>query len=421
MPRIGLWGIVVLPVTGMIGLFHWALGTFHLSPWLIVFQALAEVLLAVAVFYFVFIRGEKKEREKEHHYWDKQLADHKQLLEYLPLAVLFVDRQGTIMHMNNLAREIADIKDNVKNIYQNPHGAEDPLELLKKTLESKQVFQEYDYTCRLVGESKYYRLNTSLIQDEDGQPLGALLTGFNISEQFLLEEQLSQRGKLAMIGELAAGTAHEIRNPLTSVRGLVQILGQRLDKNDSAQEYIKMMLSEIDHINYIIKELLLLARRTSPNLSFISLPALLDDALLLLEGQANSKGIFVYKEYSNELPLVVLDEDQMKQVFINLATNAIHAMPDGGELVVSAEYVQQEESIVVKFKDTGIGIAKENISRIFHPFFTTRPEGTGLGLPVSYQIVDNHGGKLMVESISGSGSTFIIKIPLVNRENIKAS
>lgn len=422
MPGIGLWGTMIICVIGIFSLAQWIFGTLNLSPWIAVMAVVLEIPLLLGICNKLLNQEKKKWQSQEDLKEDPYYFDDKLLLEYLPLAVLSVDREGNIKHSNAKAREITGISQETGgsgNIYNLSHDPDNPLALLKQTLEDKRIYREHNFTCYLDGETKYYRLNTFTITGVQEQPAGALLTGCSISEQLLQEGQLSQRGKLAMIGELAAGTAHEIRNPLTSVRGLIQVLGKRFPKGDQALEHVKMMLTEIDRINYIIKELLLLARRTSPNLSFASLPAIIDDVLVLLEGQAHCKGINILREYNNQLPLVILDEDQMKQVFLNLATNAIYAMPEGGLLTISASFLQQEEIIEVKFKDTGMGIVKENMSRIFHPFFTTRAEGTGLGLPVSYQIVDNHGGKLSVESIPGSGSTFTVKIPLVNCEKQK--
>ncbi|MEG6522095.1 two-component system sensor histidine kinase NtrB [Desulfotomaculum sp. 1211_IL3151] len=330
------------------------------------------------------------------------------------MAIIAVDQTGKIILLNNFARKISGVSpgESQINILQNTYPTDTPLFFLAQTLQRDEEFHEQYYNYQDAQEVVYMYLSTTKILNESGQQEGALLIACQVSEQAFLSRHLSQRGKLAMIGELAAGTAHEIRNPLTSIKGLVQLIEQRFSQDDPARQHINIILKEIEQINSIIKELLLLARRTTPNLSFASLPAMLDQVLLLVEGEANIKGIKIIKDYNDQLPLMILDEDQIKQVFLHLATNAIYAMPTGGEFRVFAQYIENNKAISVSFIDTGIGINKENIPRLFQPFFTTRPEGTGLGLPVSYQIVDNHGGKISVYSEPGKGSSFIVTLPL---------
>ncbi len=343
-------------------------------------------------------------------------------LNNIDAAVIVTDLEGNITIINSKAREICGIGLDVNvNIKEFSSENDSPLHYLAQTLVSSQVYQEHYFTYQKGEDIQYFYLNSTSLLNEAGQPSGAVFVAWPTSEQSFVGRQISQSGKLTMIGELAAGTAHEIRNPLTSVRGLIQIMDQRLSDQDPAKEYISVIIREIDQINHIIKELLLLARRTTPNLSFASLPAMLDYILSLIEGEAAGKGIAIYKNYQEDLPLMVLDEDQVKQVFWHLASNAIYAMPGGGHLTVAAVYKESQGQVEVSFTDTGVGISKENMSRIFLPFFTTRAEGTGLGLPVSYQIVDNHGGKLSVKTETGKGSTFTVKLPMVNYKKTKAS
>lgn len=345
------------------------------------------------------------------------------LFEELPIALIVVDNAGDVRNINYFAREICGLLDKQGkiNIYNHEQEKDHLLSYLVQTLQGQKTFHEQYYTYQLGEELRYLCLSTTTITNEWGKTKGGMLIAWHISEQSFLGRHLSQGGKLAMIGEIAAGTAHEIRNPLTSVKGLLQIIARRFTPEDPAQNHISVMLKEINQINHIIKELLLLARRTTPNLSFSSIPMILDQVLTLMDGEATGKGITIVRCYKEDLPLIVLDEDQIKQVFWHLISNAIHAMPNGGELTILALYSENEETVEISFIDTGIGIDKENLSNIFHPFFTTRPEGTGLGLPVSYQIVDNHGGKLSVKSSVGKGSSFMVKLPLVNYKNLKAS
>lgn len=399
---------ICLTVPGVIlaaGFVQWVVVIFSVPGWV---QYIAG-FLDIAAFIFLAL-------------WmtTKHLTEtYPSFIMQLPVVIISVNAKGKITYTNDLAKQIWSVDQG--NIYDLDNSTNSPFYLLRQTLAGDQFDQDLSFTHNIKGLSPFFWVRTSPVVDQQGKVVGATFTAWNLSERYLQEKQFTQREKMVMIGELAAGTAHEIRNPLTSVRGLIQVLGNRFSQGDPAREHISMMLAEIDQINYIIKELLLLARRTSPNLSFASLPAILDHVLLLVEGECLGRGISIIKNYDNSLPLAVLDEDQMKQVFLHLVTNAIHAMPTGGELTVAASYISSDNVIVVTFKDTGLGIPEKNLTRIFHPFFTTRPEGTGLGLPVSFQIIDNHGGKLSVQSTVGQGSIFTVTLPLVNYDNAKTS
>lgn len=385
---------------------------YQLSIWLSV-----SLNLMVLLFSIVIVSTIKKVKPQKECYSQNYLPKE------LPIALVVVNQKGDITYINDKAKEFCGFSEQGKmeTSINNCIDKDHLLNYLVQTLKEKKTFHEQYFTLQNYDELKYLCLSSTEIINHQGQKNGAVLIAWQITEQAFLGRHLSQGGKLAMIGELAAGTAHEIRNPLTSVKGLIQILSMRFPKNDSVQEYISVMLKEINQINQIITELLLLARRTTPNLSFASLPSLLNNVLLLMEGEASRMGIKFKKNFAKDLPLVVLDEDQIKQVFWHLTSNAIHAMPYGGELTIGASYIQVEQIIEITFSDTGMGIRNDNLSRIFQPFFTTRPEGKGLGLPVSYQIVDNHGGKLSVKSIVGKGTTFMVKLPVVNYEKPKAS
>lgn len=349
----------------------------------------------------------------------KLARDSEPYIEQMPVAVISVNKRGEIVLANDFARKLWPMP--VVNVFELTDGADSPFFLLRETLIGKVFDQDLSLSHHVEGFSPFFWVRTARVVGNKGELLGATFTAWILSESFLQEKQFTQREKKVIIGEMAAGTAHEIRNPLTTVRGLIQVLGERFDQKDPARQHISIMLSEIDQINHIIRELLLLTRRTTPNLSLASIPAILDHVLLLTEGQCLGQGISINKNYEANLPLAVIDEDQMKQVFLHLMTNAIQAMPGGGEITVAASYISADNVIIVKIKDTGLGIPAENLNRIFHPFFTTRPEGTGLGLPVSWQIIDNHGGKLSVQSSVGQGSTFMVALPLINYGDKKTS
>jgi len=225
------------------------------------------------------------------------------------------------------------------------------------------------------------------------------------------QEQLIQAAKLAAIGELAANVAHEINNPLTSIIGFVELMKEYDDI-----ELIKNRLEIIEHESIrardIVRELLNFARKRPLQLSDVDINSILREVSLLTGTQAKSARVQIIEEYG-EIPKMIGDPNQLKQVFVNLINNAIHAMPEGGRLEIKTSRIDEEISII--FKDTGTGIPADILPRIFEPFFTTKREkGTGLGLSISYRIIEDHGGRIDVESEEGKGTTFIIRLPVIN-------
>lgn len=225
------------------------------------------------------------------------------------------------------------------------------------------------------------------------------------------QEQLIQAAKLAAIGELAANVAHEINNPLTSIIGFVELMKEYDDMN-----LIKNRLEIIEHESIrardIVRELLNFARKRPLQLSDVDINSLLREVSLLTRAQAKTGRVEIIEEYG-EIPKMIGDSNQLKQVFVNIINNAIHAMPEGGRLHIITS--SSNDSISVIFRDTGEGIPGDVLPRIFEPFFTTKREkGTGLGLSISYRIIQDHGGMIDVESEEGKGTTFKISLPVIN-------
>lgn len=255
---------------------------------------------------------------------------------------------------------------------------------------------------------------TTLIRDEYGKIIGSILSIRDITSQKQLEEKVVKAEKFAVIGELAAGIAHEVRNPLTSIKGFLQLFASKFCEDEQLQQYIKIMLDEIERINHIITEFLLLARPTVPIRRQTNIHDVIDEIMLLSEGELNKKNIGLERLFDTECPEVTVDSEQIKQVFLNLVINAVAAMSDGGKLTVRTIYDRFERMVKIYFTDTGTGIDPAKIDMIFDPFFTTKEEGTGLGLTVSYKIIENHGGKIEVMSDTGEGATFVVSLPVEN-------
>jgi signal transduction histidine kinase len=216
--------------------------------------------------------------------------------------------------------------------------------------------------------------------------------------------------KLALAGEIAAGITHEIRNPLTVIQGYVQLLEQNCESSE--QDVYQLVLDEIKRTNQIISDFLRFSRPDTPKKSLVQLNDVIDSAVSLVYGEAVRKNIEIYFYPAHGLPQLCLDRDQFIQVFLNLFTNALQAMPNGGTLSVSAIWKEKRKTAVVRVNDSGQGISPEALGKVFTPFFTTKDAGTGLGLSISQNIILAHHGIIEVESIVGQGTQFTICIPV---------
>ncbi|MGI9953358.1 ATP-binding protein [Moorellaceae bacterium AZ2] len=227
-----------------------------------------------------------------------------------------------------------------------------------------------------------------------------------------VDERTYLREKLAMVGELAAGMAHEIRNPLTSIRGFLQLLQGKYDRQGPEQQYFQIMLEELDRINRIIKEFLSLARPSQPQLKIADINELISEALLLAEQEALMNEVVLEFDKGEGLPLLFLDPLQIKQVILNLVSNAIHAAGPKGYIKVWSLHEKEKRMVIIGVEDNGPGIPPDKLEQIFEPFYTTKDHGTGLGLTLSQRIVEGHGGKIEVTSRVGEGSCFKVCLPL---------
>jgi two-component system NtrC family sensor kinase len=232
------------------------------------------------------------------------------------------------------------------------------------------------------------------------------------------QDTLRRADRLSSLGMLTAGLAHEIRNPLVAIRTFTQLLPERYDDAEFREGFQGLALKEVDRICGLINDLLSFARPSKPNVAPENVNDVVDNIARILEAQAKEKGMAISREFHDNLPKVWIDREQMKQVFMNLLLNAIQAMREGGSISIATRAVQRNgaepsgEFVQVEIRDTGVGIPEENLQHIFDPFFTSKDEGSGLGLAVSHQIVQEHGGFVTVESIVGKGTAFFVHVPV---------
>jgi len=283
------------------------------------------------------------------------------------------------------------------------------------------------YSDRLIGfinlghktaEEMYYREDLDLLITLANQ-VAIAIENATLYENLKKSQNILRRSdRLASLGTLIASLAHEIRNPLVSIKTFTQLLPERIDDTEFRDYFLKVASGEIDRLTSLINELLGFAKPSEPNLKGEDVNAIIDRMEVLIATEARKKNITITKNYAPNLPSVLVDGEQIKQVLLNILLNAIQAIEGQGEIWIDTRIIRltrddkSEPFLQIEIRDTGIGIPPENLDHVFDPFFSTRPEGSGLGLAISHQIVHEHGGFIDLESEVGKGTSFRINFPL---------
>jgi PAS domain S-box-containing protein len=249
----------------------------------------------------------------------------------------------------------------------------------------------------------------SPVVGQDGQLDKVVMVMRDVTERMATEELLRKSDKLAVVGQLAAGVAHELRNPLTAMKGFLQLLQ---DKVETGRDYINIMLSEMKRIELIIGEFLILAKPHVVKFQSKNPQELLHSVIALLDTQAILNNVQIVTNIRPGVPNILCEENQIKQVFINVLKNAIEAMPKGGQITIEVVHDPQT-GVIIRFRDQGVGIPEENLPHLGEPFYTTKESGTGLGLMVSYQIVQAHNGHMQIRSQLNEGTTVEVRLPAI--------
>ncbi|MFH1690821.1 MAG: ATP-binding protein [Candidatus Eisenbacteria bacterium] len=264
-------------------------------------------------------------------------------------------------------------------------------------------------------QSGYHRKGVDVytfpVRDEKGETVQAIQYIKDVTDRLKLQRQLREVEQMTGIGHMAANVAHEIRNPLIAVGGFARQLHEALDADDPKREYTGIILEEVTRLEQILREQLTLERHLQPVLAPVEINQIIKDVRKLLSHGMLSSRIRLIGSLADGLPVTMGDANQLKQVFLNVISNSIQSMPDGGTIEISSE--QSGQTIVVTVHDNGPGIPKEIMSKLFVPFFTTRKAGSGLGMAVTRRIMENHGGSVSVDSEMGKGTTVSLLIPIV--------
>jgi signal transduction histidine kinase len=263
-------------------------------------------------------------------------------------------------------------------------------------------------------------LATTPLRGGEEQALGVMAVLRDLTPVRQLEEQLRRSDRLAALGTLAAGLAHEIKNPLTAIMTFSRHIARRFNDERFRQRFQSVVPRELERINAIVDGLLRLARPARLVLAPVHVPPLLEQALDLFAPQIEARGIRVRREWTVGIPPVPGDAEQLYQALLNLVANAIDAMEEGGTLTVSLGWPPLEaasggsarDRLVVEIADTGSGIKPEETPNVFNPFFTTKSGGTGLGLAIAHKIIEDHAGSVTFRSVPGQGTVFTVALPL---------
>jgi PAS domain S-box-containing protein len=265
------------------------------------------------------------------------------------------------------------------------------------------------------GNELFYSISCYPIMKK-GEVIGVFEMSSDITQDIKRQKNMMQQEKLMSIGRLSAGIAHEINNPLTTIMTSSMLLQEDTDPDDPIYSELETISKEALRCRNIVKSLLDFARQSEPLKISINLNQIVMDTLFLVQKQAGFNDVKISSNLSENLPMTYVDKDQIQQTLINLALNAIEATDSGGRVMFSTRLNSANNMIHIDISDTGCGISKENLDKIFDPFFTTRETGTGLGLAITHGIIEQHGGKISVESTIGKGTRFTIMLPVKQGE-----
>jgi two-component system, NtrC family, sensor histidine kinase HydH len=334
------------------------------------------------------------------------------LISSLPVGLIATDNKGRIILYNRFSQELTGVQE--KQALGQTTAVFKDLPELREAFASpeKQHGVPVPREVCLIGDTgsrHTVQLSRLAIIDSDDSFVGTLIMIQDLSQVKKLEEDLRKSERLAALGKMAAGVAHELRNPLSSIKGLALLLQSKFTEQNKDRETATIMVQEVERLNRSISELLDYARPQKLQKKEVYLQSFLQKAVSLIRIDAEAAGVEMVVDLPVDLPPIPGDEDKLNQVFLNLFLNAIQAMEHGGKLKVSATGAEGRVRIVVS--DTGCGIAPEDIGRVFDPYFTTKPEGTGLGMAMSAKIIEEHGGEVTLESKQEQGTSVIVEIP----------
>ena len=338
------------------------------------------------------------------------------LLDSLSSGIVAVNENHRVTVFNKRAQKLTGLSEEEvvdKSMEILPRAL---MESISGVFKTEETFRDRELLIEGGEENIPIRTSGSVFHGHTGKMLGALLVFYDITLLKKMEEQIRRADRLSSIGTLSAGMAHEIKNPLVTIKTFTQLLPHQYDNEDFQKTFFELVGQEVRRIDTIVNRLLNFARPAKAALKPVSLHEVVENSLRLIGQQLTQEGISLEADMSARQHVIHADAEQLNQTFINFFLNAIHAMEPGGTLSVQTSLVKS--SVQLDIRDTGSGIPADKIDHIFDPFFTTKEEGVGLGLSVSHGIIQEHGGTIDVESGEGTGTVFRLLFPLLKMKEV---
>lgn len=364
------------------------------------------------------------------------LEYHHCVLSSIKTGLVVVQNDGKVRTFNSGARQITgfiEAEMAERKLEEFPENLRPVAEALQRTLaEGKTYVQDHLDLKTTRNESVPVTMETSVLRAGNGEVVGAIATLKDMTLLRQMETQLIRSERFSALGEMAAGVAHEIKNPLNAIMGFSQRLSDKLQET-SLKKYAEIISEEVRRMDTIVNDVLEYSRPDRVHKTPVDVHQVLEETLSFLGEKLEKGGVAVERSYFEGLPPVAMDVPKIRQVVLNLVLNALQAMPRGGKLTLKTQVIEgllpdavgtesqdalfervflQQKVLSIQVGDTGCGIPKENLGKLFHPFFTTKTTGTGLGLSICHKIVHSHGGSLDVDSEVGKGSVFIVRLPM---------
>jgi len=338
------------------------------------------------------------------------------LVENMPIGLIAIDNQKRIASFNHLAESFfvhlteASIGKDVAEII--------PRELwqLIESPDIREGLVEKEIDCPVNdGRTMPLEVSSTLLNDKDDNFLGYMILFKDMTEIKSLKKTVARSQRLASVGRLAAGVAHEIRNPLSSIKGFATYFKEKYHNFSEGKETAEIMIQEVDRLNRVVSQLLEFAKPVKVSAKAVDIRKLLENSLRLIAKQIQGKNIKIETDFSDEIEKAFIDSDKINQVLLNLYLNAIDAMKDGGTISVLLRKHEWKNGIEIAIQDTGSGIDEKDLPNIFDPYFTTKSTGTGIGLAIVHNIIEAHNGEIKVESHPGKSTKFIVYLSDLSR------
>ena len=339
------------------------------------------------------------------------------VVEKMPIGLLATDADGNVASLNRAAAAILKLEPGAVL----DKGARGNLpsrltELLDETAMAEGIMDREIEIPLDDGTMVPVEISASQLADDSGKFLGHILLFRDLTELKSLKQEIVRNQRLAAVGRLASGVAHEIRNPLSSIKGFATYFKERYRDVPEDRQIAGIMIQEVDRLNRVVGQLLEFSRPVTLSRSRADMAVMIPESLRMVEEKAAAQQIRIETEVAPDMPAACIDTDRIRQVLLNLYLNAIEAMGTGGTLRVAVYPGPGDDRFTIQVTDSGTGIDSGDLGHIFDPYFTTKPSGTGLGLAIVHNIVEAHGGEINVESRFGNGTTVYVRLPLADRE-----